>query len=425
MDKVTILIVDDEPINLKLVAQSLKERYTIFVVRSGAEALELLQNHHIDLILLDINMPQMDGFEVAEKLKNSSRTAQIPVIFLTADNSQETIVQAFEVGAVDYIIKPFQPEELNVRVDNHVRTNQLQKALQKALKNNIHLLEIIDAYVSFIKVNPQGIIQEISDNFCKQLACEKESILGKNVNILKSGHTHHSLYQKLWETIQSGETFSYDIQDCSFAGGTNWYHVTISPDYNYKNELIGYIAFYENIDEKIRFKHDAQTDMLTGLMNRAKIDETLQIEIKRVQRFEYPLSLILVDIDHFKEVNDTYGHQTGDIILKEFAVLLTENIRETDSLGRWGGEEFLIICLDTNAKGAFTLAENLRKVVESATFSIIGSKTSSFGVCEYSYGECIEETFKHVDDALYQAKEQGRNKVILFEYPIDHNRSIP
>lgn len=149
-------------------------------------------------------------------------------------------------------------------------------------------------------------------------------------------------------------------------------------------------------------------------MNRAKLDETLELEIKRVQRFEYSLSLILVDIDHFKEVNDIYGHQTGDIILKEFAALLTENIRETDFLGRCGGENSLIICPNTEGNGAFTLAENLRKVVKSTTFSIIGSKTSSFSVSEYSYGECIEESFKHVYDALYRAKEEGRNRVVLF-----------
>lgn len=416
MGKATILIVDDEPINLKLVAQSLKERYTLFVVRSGFEAFAILEKHPVDLILLDINMPQMDGFEVAKKLKDSSKTAPIPIIFLTGDNSQETIVKAFESCAVDYVIKPFQPEELNVRVDNHIRTSQLQKQLQKMLHNNTHLLGIIDAYVSFLKVNSEGIIQEISANFCKQLGCEKENIVGKNVNILKSGHMPHSLYQTIWEKIPSGETLSFDIQDRNFSGGNNWYNVTISPDYNEQNELIGYLAFYENIDEKIRFKHTAQTDALTGLMNRAKIDEILTLEIKWVQRFEYPLSLILVDIDHFKEVNDTYGHQSGDLILKEFATLLSNNIRETDFLGRWGGEEFLIVCPDTDAKGAVVLAENLKKAVNSTQFSIIGQKTSSFGVSEYLFGECIEESFKHVDDALYLAKEQGRNQVVLFRH---------
>lgn len=411
MDKPSILIVDDEPLNLKLVAQSLRERYSIFVVRSGAEALALLADHNINLILLDINMPDMDGFEVAHELKKLPKTAKIPVIFLTADKTQETIVRAFQSGAVDYITKPFQPEELNARVDNHIRANQLQKELKKASKNNTHLLEIINAYVSFIKVDPKGIIQEISDNFCKQLECNKEYIIGKNINILKSGNMDDSFYQEIWQRILSGETFSYDIEDSNFSGGTNWYHVTVSQDYNHKNELVGFIAFYENIDEKMRYMYDAQTDRLTGLLNRAKIDDILKSEIKRATRNEFALSVILVDIDYFKEVNDKHGHQTGDLILSEFATLLSNNIRETDFIGRWGGEEFLIICPHTDSDGTFALAENLRKRVESTSFSVIGNKTSSFGIAQLYKSDTIEDIFKNVDFALYHAKKMGRNQV--------------
>jgi len=411
MDKPSILIVDDEPLNLKLVAQSLRERYHIFVVRSGSEALDLLADHNINLILLDINMPDMDGFEVAHELKKLPKTAKIPVIFLTADKTQETIVRAFQSGAVDYITKPFQPEELNARVDNHIRANQLQKELKKASKNNTHLLEIINAYVSFIKVDLKGMIQEISDNFCKQLECNKEYIIGKNINILKSGNMDDSFYQEIWQRILSGETFSYDIEDSNFSGGTNWYHVTVSQDYNHKNELVGFIAFYENIDEKMRYMYDAQTDRLTGLLNRAKIDDILKSEIKRATRNEFALSVILVDIDYFKEVNDKHGHQTGDLILSEFATLLSNNIRETDFIGRWGGEEFLIICPHTDSDGTFALAENLRKSVESTSFSVIGNKTSSFGIAQLYKSDTIEDIFKNVDFALYHAKKMGRNQV--------------
>lgn len=360
-------------------------------------------------------MPDMDGFEVANELKKKHNTAKIPIVFLTADKTQETIVKAFESGAVDYITKPFQSEELNVRVDNHIRSNQLQVELKKSSKNNIHLLEIINRYVSFIKISPSGIIQEISDNFCKQIQCDKESLIGKNISILKSGNTERILYKKIWETIQSEETFSFDVEDRNFSGGTNWYHVTLSQNYNDKNELLGYIAFYENIDEKMRFKYAAQTDRLTGLLNRAKIDDILQSEIKRASRNHSMLSVILVDIDYFKEVNDQYGHQTGDLILQEFATLLSNNIRETDFIGRWGGEEFLLICPHTDSDGAFALAENLRKRVELTNFSVIGSKTSSFGIAEFYETDTIENVFKNVDYALYNAKNMGRNQVQRYQ----------
>ncbi|MDD5053409.1 MAG: diguanylate cyclase [Sulfuricurvum sp.] len=413
MDNITILIVDDEPINLKLVAESLNDRYNILVVRSGIEALELLKNHHVDLILLDISMPEMDGFEVAKELKNNLKTAHIPFIFLTADNAQETIVKAFETGAVDYIIKPFQPQELNVRVDNRIQTNHLQRQLKRALKKNTHLLEVVDQYVSFVKVDPMGIVQEISSNFCKQLGCLKESMIGQNINVLKSGNMTDNIYKKLWNTIKSGQTFSHDMHDRNFSGGTNWFHVTISPDYDEKNNHMGYIAFYENVDDKVKYKIDSQTDSLTGLMNRTKIDEVLLNEIKRVKRYDYPFSIILVDIDHFKEVNDKFGHQAGDSVLKEFAKLLSENIRESDFLGRWGGEEFLILCPHSNADGALVFAESLRKKIEQFHFEFVGHKTASFGVVEYAENNTQEMLFKLVDEALYDAKERGRNRVVL------------
>lgn len=411
VDKITILVVDDEPINLKLVAQSLNERYDILLVRSGSEALDLLKNHYVALVLLDINMPHMNGFEVMKKLKETSETRNIPVIFLTANNTPEMIVKAFESGAIDYITKPFQTQELNARVDNHIRKCQLKKKLNILLQSNTHLINIINDYVSFVRVNPQGIIQEVSDAFCKQLQCTKENFIGKNINLLKSENTPRHLYKKIWETIESGKSFSFDINNRNFSGGINWYHVTISPDYNNKNEIIGYIGFYENIDEKIIFKRNSQTDKLTNLMNRSRIDEILLLEVKRAKREGHSFSVILVDIDYFKDVNDTYGHQAGDIVLTEFSLLLSNNIRETDYLGRWGGEEFLVICPNTDIEGAYTLAETLRKVVEKATFSFIGHKTASFGVAEFRKIDILENLFKNVDDALYTAKTEGRNQV--------------
>lgn len=414
MDKITILVVDDEPINLRLVAQSLNERYETLLVRSGVEALDVLKNHHVELILLDINMPNMNGFEVIEKLKENSETRSIPVIFLTADNIAEMVVKAFGSGAVDYITKPFQTEELNVRVDNHIRKCQLEKELKRSLQSNTHLIDIINTYVSFVKVNLEGIILEISDNFCIQLQSSKENLIGGNINIIKSGNTPRHLYEKIWQTIKSGKSLSFDIHNRNFSGGTNWYHVVISPDCNHNNEIIGYMGFYENIDEKIAFKLDSQTDVLTKLMNRAKIDEVLVREVKRSSREGHSFSVVLIDIDYFKDVNDSYGHQAGDVVLTQFSSLLSINVRGTDYLGRWGGEEFLVICPNTDIHGAYTLAENLRKLVEKETFSFIGHKTASFGVAEFHEGDTLENIFKNVDEALYAAKTDGRNQVKIY-----------
>ena len=415
MRSFSILVVDDEPLNLKLAAQTLKESYTVHVARSGEEALEYLKTRTVDLILLDIVMKGMSGFEVAEVLRSTPSTASIPIIYLTADSTSQTVVKAFKSGAVDYITKPFRPEEMSVRVSNRVQTYHLQNELRSAIRTNSMLLEVIDKYVSYIKVDLEGIIQKVSDHFCQVLSCKKGDLIGKNINLIRSSNTPSELYKKLWGALESGETFSGDIEDRNFTGGTNWFHVTASPDYDDQGELDGYIAFYQNIDDQMRYKHDANTDTLTGLMNRAGLDKIFDEEIQRSHRYSYPLSAILIDIDHFKEVNDTYGHQVGDVILKEFSKILLSHIREVDTIGRWGGEEFLILCPHTDEEGVRVIAENLRSRVEEYSFSIVGKKTASFGVAQYDNSSLAENLFHQLDRALYCAKNMGRNQVVLYK----------
>lgn len=155
----------------------------------------------------------------------------------------------------------------------------------------------------------------------------------------------------------------------------------------------------------------AVTDRLTQLPNRAILDESLYSEINRSQRFGYPFSVIIFDIDHFKQVNDTYGHLIGDEVLKKFAVILKKETRQTDTAGRWGGEEFLVICRETKLEGAQSLAENLRLAIESASFGEAGKLTSSFGVATYTDGDSANILVSRADEALYRAKNAGRNRV--------------
>lgn len=138
----------------------------------------------------------------------------------------------------------------------------------------------------------------------------------------------------------------------------------------------------------------------------------LEDEINRVQRYQTALSLIILDIDYFKSVNDTFGHQVGDSVLIEMSNILQENLRNTDLLGRWGGEEFLIICPHTDINGTKELAEHLRLKIEKYDFKVIGHKTSSFGVTSFKAGDTIESLLKRADDNLYKAKENGRNQVV-------------
>jgi len=158
-------------------------------------------------------------------------------------------------------------------------------------------------------------------------------------------------------------------------------------------------------------KRIAITDRLTGLFNRLKLDEALKNELQRCQRNGHPFAVVMLDIDFFKDVNDTHGHQVGDRVLTGVAGILQKQVRETDIVGRWGGEEFLIICPSTELQGALSVAEKLRTKIEAHTFPKVGTKTVSFGVTVWCQDDTIEGIIARADQALYRAKDKGRNRV--------------
>lgn len=419
MFKSSILIVDDEPLNLQLSAECLHADYAIRLARSGEEAVAYLEKNLIDLILLDINMTGIDGFETAKRIKNLSSHSNTPIIYLTADTSEDTIARAFDSGAADYITKPFRQKELLARVKNRIETEWLKNEQIRLNTRNEHLMQIIKTHIAYIKTSTTGVITEVSQNFCElfQPNCEDfdaciNYLLGQNINLLKSGYTDKKIYRKLWETIRKGETFTHDIEDRNFNNGTNWYRITVTPDKNEAGVIAGYIAFYHNIDDKVQFEHDAHTDFLTGLHNRSRFEKSLLDEIVRFKRYNAVFSLILTDIDHFKLINDTFGHAIGDYVLKEVADILSANIRQSDILARWGGEEFILLCPHTDLHGASVLAETLRDKMQTHSFDYVGHCTASFGVVQISDPIAQDEIFLKVDHALYKAKQAGRNRVV-------------
>jgi len=157
------------------------------------------------------------------------------------------------------------------------------------------------------------------------------------------------------------------------------------------------------------------TDFLTKIFNRQKVEKDINIEVSRYTRYKRPFSIILLDIDKFKSINDTYGHNAGDSVLVTLAGILKSSVRKIDIAGRWGGEEFLIFCPETEIDGATVVAENLRQKIESHIFEIERKVTSSFGVAEYKKGELAKDFIRSADDALYLAKQKGRNRVEMAE----------
>ncbi len=174
-------------------------------------------------------------------------------------------------------------------------------------------------------------------------------------------------------------------------------------------------AMIESLREKRlveeELERQATTDTLTGIYNRLKFSEVLSAEIGRAERYGAPLSLVMLDIDHFKEVNDAYGHQAGDSVLRELARLISANIRNYDSFARWGGEEFMLLAPNDSLENAAALAGKLRAIVQESAFEGAGRVTCSFGVAAYRAGDTLESFTGRADEALYKAKSGGRNRV--------------
>ncbi|ADR34299.1 response regulator receiver modulated diguanylate cyclase [Sulfuricurvum kujiense DSM 16994] len=419
-----ILIVDDEPLNISIVAEILNHEYDLLVATNGEKALQIVSlDPKPDLILLDIMMPGMNGFEVAKRLKEIPETFQIPIIFLTAKHDSESIIKGFEAGAVDFVSKPFQKEELLARIKNTLQMFNLKNALNRALEKSQKYAKTVESQMVLIDKNIiishtdlAGKITEVSDAFCKISGYKKEQIIGKMHRVLRHPDMPASLFVKLWETISRGDTWQGEIKNRSKNGSFYWVDTLIYPIVDDLGNHIGYTSISQNITDKKRVEEISVTDQLTQLHNRMYLESSFAKEIKRAKRYHHLFAVIMIDIDHFKEVNDTYGHDVGDNVLVSISQILSENIRETDILGRWGGEEFLIICPHTSSLEAYNLAEKLRVSIETHPIDVIGYKSCSFGVSVFDLNdETFKEVLKHSDEALYVAKKSGRNRVVEYK----------
>jgi len=288
-----VLIIDDDVDSLAIAKLRLKkDGYIIHSAGDGVEGIEKTRAENPDLILLDVQMPGMSGFEVCEELKSDPDLCNIPVIFLSAADDVSEKVKGLDLGAVDYVTKPFDIFELRARVRAALRTKRLQDLL-----------------------------------------------------------------------LQYGEV-----------------------------------------------------DSLTEIYNRRVLMERLQQEWDRSLRSSTVFSFIMTDIDKFKNVNDTYGHPVGDDVLEKVAYILKKSIRSGDIVGRYGGEEFGIIMVNSTAQEAFVAADRYRHEIEKKVFKakkVSFSVTCSFGVADSSEKDSLDKLVSAADSAMYEAKESGRNKVCI------------
>ena len=293
--------------------------------------------------------------------------------------------------------------------------SKLQKALIVANDELKRFAEIIDKHVITATTKTNSIITSVSSAFVSISGYKKEELIGEKMNIIRHPDTQKNVFVELWNTVSNGEIWHGELKNRSKDGGAYWVEEDIVPIKDKNDTIVSYMAISNDITAQKELEKISITDKLTGMYNRRKFDECLNEEVDRARRYAQNLSLIIIDIDHFKSVNDTYGHQTGDDVLATTAHIITEHIRKIDIAGRYGGEEFVVICPNTDLEQAALVAEKLRAMVAKHTFNVVGQKTISLGVAEFSVEDNPEDLIKKADSALYKAKNEGRNRVIKFE----------
>jgi diguanylate cyclase (GGDEF)-like protein/PAS domain S-box-containing protein len=421
-----ILVVDDATDCLRLLTDTLHaEGYRVRPTKDPERALESALDNPPDLILLDVKMPVMDGFELCQKLKQDERTAAVPIIFVSVLQELNERLRGFEVGGVDFITKPLQREDALARIRTHLELARMRKQLH-TLVEELELSEkqlrrytsIVDQYVLTSSTDKDGVITSVSDAFCRVSGYSRDELIGRNHNLLRHPDMPEATYQELWQTIQSGQSWSGEILNRRKDGSDYWVQANIGPIKDENGSIVGYTAIRHDITDKKQAEELSITDPLTQIFNRLKLDSVLYEEIIRGKRYGQALSLIMLDVDHFKTINDTHGHSMGDTVLIQIADLIRSSIREIDVLGRWGGEEFLVVCPETDLAGAAALAEKLRAAIEGGDFPIEELITCSFGAASYQTGETLDDLIGRTDSALYLAKEHGRNRIEISADPV-------
>lgn len=353
---------------------------------------------------------QGDGiysYSLADSFQNNEG---IKIIFKTKDDAMKNLVS--ENWETTYLIALsilFVAVPLSWIIS--IIPSKLQSKLENAYEEIKRESKIIDKYVMITKLDKNGTIIHVSRNFTDITGYSPKEVIGKKYKQLKHNYNDET-HQSLLGTLESGKVWENDIKDSDKAGNELWLNLIVSPEFDEKNNITQYTAIAKDITEKKIIEKMSITDSLTNLYNRRKIEEIMSGEIDRFKRYRNNFSIIFIDIDKFKNINDVFGHKVGDEVLIDLSNILLKYSRPTDFVGRWGGEEFIIVTSQTDIKQALLFAELLRQKIENFEFSTKKPVTISSGVTQYNDMDTISSVISRADDALYKAKESGRNKVV-------------
>jgi two-component system cell cycle response regulator len=463
-----ILVVDDVPANVRLLdAKLTAEYFEVLTANDGPSALETAQTQAPDLILLDVMMPGMDGFEVAERLKADAKTRHIPIVMITALTDTADRVRGLEAGADDFLSKPVNDVALFARVRSLARLKVMMDELRvrHATTDQLDITGGTPLDAEDDAANGRILLVESEDLLAEKLQAYLSEAGHEVVRATNGAEGHERSREQGLDLIIAGLHLAGEdgLRLCSqFRSQDETRHVPILlildegdleqlakglelgvTDYLIRpidqNELLArtrtqirrrryHDKLHEMLDKSVSL---AYTDALTGVYNRRYMNAHLDRKIMEISDTQKPVSVLIFDIDHFKRVNDTYGHASGDEVLKAISERVGASIRDFDLLARYGGEEFVVIMPSTPPELAVMVAERLRRRLEKDPFAICGSDqllpvTASLGVATTTDPmETAESLLGRADEALYAAKRGGRNQVCSADTPGDAEFAEP
>ncbi len=449
-----ILVVDDDPMNVKLVEGILKkEGYESLKAFGGEEALAMVSHHRPDLILLDVMMPGIDGYQVTRQLKGDPATAAIPIIMITALNGTEDKVRGLECGADEFLTKPVNAAELLARTKSMLRLKQYQDQLVlrtrsetafgkghgplaptpgKPRRQHVLLVEDNDKDLRLLSGQIEDRGYDVSVAHDGEAALQKVLAGGIDLvllDIFLPGMDGFEVCQRLKESAETRDiqvaliTCLMDLEG-KIKGmelGADDYLVKPVDGRELSARVKALLAKKSYLDQLHAHYEQALSsaisDGLTGLYNQTYFKKYLELELKRSLRQNYPTSLLMLDLDDFKGLNDRFGHPAGDMVLQEVARLIREAIREVDLAARYGGEEFAVVLPYSDTRGARVVAERILKALralelEDATGARLGAISASIGIAA-----CPEDAreartlIQQADAMLYHAKQNGKNRI--------------
>jgi diguanylate cyclase (GGDEF)-like protein/PAS domain S-box-containing protein len=436
-DQPVILVVDDQIQNIELLEAFLvPQGYAIVKAANGKEAMDQLSANQIDLILMDIIMPGIDGFEVTRMIRQDEVLRQLPIVLVTVLQEVENRIEGIEAGCDDFISKPIDKTELLARVrsllkikDYNDLMNDYRKELEVTKKSADDALEYAESIIntvrdSLIVLDQDLRVVKVSRSFYDVFKVIPEETVGQLIYDLGNKQWDIPMLRELLETIlpQKATFDNYEVEhDFTTIGkrimllNARQIHRVMGKDHIILLSIED-ITERKQLEEKIQFM--AFHDTLTGLPNRKLFSDRLSIAMAHAERNKTKVGIMMLDLDGFKDVNDTLGHDAGDIILTKTAERLSESLRKEDTVARFGGDEFVLILPDIDSiEDAVLIAQ---KIIDrfSEPIPVYSSRiivTTSIGIAEYPEDGTEEGVLlKNADAAMYQAKQSGRARFRLF-----------